>query len=123
MIESALRKKREELARGWEEREAKLKALMAKERAAEERGRAGKRQRVGDGGGSGRKKEVDEEKEFLIGEWRDDDAVGEDDPLGMFSRETRELLGRLEMGGRREEEEEEEGVEEGVKVCFFFPWG
>lgn len=127
MIETALRRKRAELARGWEEREAKLKALRAKERAMEERGRAGKRQRVGgeDGGGGAGKREVDEEREFLIQEWRDDDeGRAGDDPLGMLGRETRELLERVGMGGRKGEEEEEEGVEEEVKVCFlgWFWW-
>jgi chromosome transmission fidelity protein 1 len=125
MIETALRRKRDELARGWEEREAKLKALRAKERAMEERGRAGKRQRVGgddDGGGASGKKEVDEEKEFLIGEWRDDDEGRRgDDPLGMFGRETRELLEKVGLAGRKGGEEEEDGgVEEEVKVCFEF---
>lgn len=123
MIETALRRKRAELARGWEEREAKLKAVRAKERAMEERGRAGKRQRVGGGDDAGgRKREVDEEREFLIQEWRDDDeGRAGDDPLGMLGRETRELLERVGMGGRKpgDEEEEGEGVEEEVKVCFF----
>lgn len=122
MIETALRRKRAELARGWEEREAKLKAVRAKERAMEERGRAGKRQRVG-GEDDGRKREVDEEREFLIQEWRDDDGGrAGDDPLGMLGRETRELLERVGMGGRKQGDEEEEdgGVEEEVKVCFFW---
>ncbi|KAK0724911.1 DNA repair helicase [Lasiosphaeris hirsuta] len=107
MIETALRRKREELARRWEEREAQMEKLRARERAMEERGRGGKRQRLdgeydGVGMGRGKGKEVDEEAEFLIDDWEDGgDGLADDDPLSQLSKETRELLAKAGLGGQK----------------------
>ena len=95
MIETTLRRKREELARKWEDREARLEKIRKKEKEMEERaakvGRGGKRARVDDLG----KRDVDEEEEFLIRDWN---GEGEDDSFSGLSKETRERLERIGMG-------------------------
>lgn len=119
MIETALKRKREGLARKWEDREARMEKIRKREKEMEERaakaGRGGKRVRVDDLG----KREVDEEEEFLIRDWNGD---GEDDSLSMLSKETRERLEKVGMGmARRGGEEEEEGeVGDEIKVRLGF---
>jgi len=133
MIESALKQKRQELMGRWEERERKLRLIREREKELEERAMAGshlkKRQKLGGdghdyaGNGRGKKKdEVDEEREFLIGDW-DGGASGEgdeDDPLFGLSRETREMLEQVGLGlgtTKRGGGEEEGEVEDEIKVC------
>ncbi|KAK0610954.1 helicase C-terminal domain-containing protein [Immersiella caudata] len=117
MIDIALRRKREELTRKWEEREARLERIRAREKMMEEKGRGSKRQRVDEG--RARKKEVDEEREFWIGEMDGDDDVPSDDPLSMLSKETRELMSRVGMGRAQAEEEEDEGEQEDeIKIYY-----
>jgi len=122
MIETALRRKREELARKWEEREAQLERIRARERLAEEKGRGAKRQRVGDGefpSRRGKAREADEEAEFLIDDWEGGDSdIAPGDPLGMLSKETRELMAKVGLGGAKRLEEEEGEVEDEIKVWF-----
>ncbi|KAK3346399.1 helicase C-terminal domain-containing protein [Lasiosphaeria hispida] len=123
MIDTALHRKREELARRWEEREAQMEKLRARERALEEKGRGGKRQRFDgeyDGLGRGKgKKEVDEEAEFLIDDWEDGgDGLADDDPLSQLSKETRELLAKAGLGGAKKIEEEEAEVEDEIKIFY-----
>ncbi|AEO67642.1 uncharacterized protein THITE_2116524 [Thermothielavioides terrestris NRRL 8126] len=126
MVEAALRRRREELARRWEDRERALERARARERAMEVRGRerAAKRARVdqlNEGGGRTRKEkdgEVDEEREFLVGDWDGDGVGGDDDGLGGLSKETRALLEKVGLGGgsRREGDNGGEEVEDEVKV-------
>ncbi|KAK3690454.1 helicase C-terminal domain-containing protein [Podospora appendiculata] len=125
MIETALRRKREELTRKWEEREAQLEKMRQRERAMEERGRGAKRQRVGDSdAGSGLRgkgtREVDEEAEFLIHDWDEAGGVGdEDDPLSQLSRETRDLLEKVGLGFAKKPGLDEEGVvEDEIKIYY-----
>lgn len=122
MIETALRRKREELAREWEEREAQLERIRARERLAEERGRGAKRQRVDDGefpSRRGKAREAHEEAEFLIDDWEDGGSdIVPGDPLEMLSKETRELMAKVGLGGAKKMEEEEGEVEDEIKVWF-----
>ncbi|KAM7196247.1 ATP-dependent RNA helicase chl1, partial [Naviculisporaceae sp. PSN 640] len=129
MIESALKRKREELARKWEEREKRMAEIRRREKEAEERasmkGRGGKRMRLADDEGvaNGRKKkgEADEEKEFLIGGWGSADGeVAEDDPLYGISKETREFLERtgLVHGKGRGEKEGDKEEEDEIKIYY-----
>jgi hypothetical protein len=123
MIEAALRRKRQELARLWEEREAALRKAREKERQEEEKaamglhGRSVKRARVDDGEYGKRKKgEIDEEREFLVGDWADGTVTG--DGLAGLSKETRELMAKVGLGGAQGKEGEEDCslIEEEVKV-------
>ncbi|KAK0668421.1 putative ATP-dependent RNA helicase [Cercophora samala] len=115
MVDIALRRKREELMKRWEEREERLEKLRKKERELEERGRDQKRVRV-EGGQGGGKKEVDEEEEFLVG-GGGEDGEGEEEGL---SKETREMMVKVGLGGWKREEgedgEEEDG--EGIKIYY-----
>jgi hypothetical protein len=119
MVEAALRRKREELGRRWQERERVLEGVRRREREAEGRGRAVKRVRVGEGRG----KEVDEEREFLIADWEGgEDGDGDSgEGLGGLSSETRALMEKVGLGGGGGKRGEEEGeVEDVVKVCCYF---
>ncbi|KAH6649534.1 helicase C-terminal domain-containing protein [Chaetomium tenue] len=130
MVQAALRRKREELGRRWEERERALERVRVRERELEER-RVGEG-RGGGGAGGGRKRvraddgtrrEVDEEKEFLVGEWEGAggaEAAGGEVEEGGLSRETRELMERVGLGGgkRRDDEDGEGEVEDEVKIYY-----
>ncbi|KAK3290172.1 helicase C-terminal domain-containing protein [Chaetomium fimeti] len=132
MVEAALRRKREELGSKWEERERVLARVRAREREMEERGGGGgsggggrergrKRVRVDDGVGRGGG--VDEEREFLVAEWEGGgEGAGAGDGLeeGGLSRETRELMERVGLGGgkRRDDGEGEGEIEDEVKIYY-----
>ncbi|KAH6614677.1 helicase C-terminal domain-containing protein, partial [Chaetomium sp. MPI-SDFR-AT-0129] len=122
MVDAALRRKREELARKWEEREGGLERVRVKERMKEREGererqlgKGGKRVRVD---GERKRGEVDEEREFLVGDW---EGGGGEDGDGL-SRETRELMRRVGLGGGGHKEEEEVGgegeVEDEIKIYY-----
>ncbi|KAL2130915.1 hypothetical protein VTI74DRAFT_5799 [Chaetomium olivicolor] len=123
MVDAALKRKREELRRTWEERERGLARIREKEREAEQRfrdaGRGLKRMRV-DAGRENRGKEVDEEREFLIVDWEVVGEEGEEGQGELLSKETKQLMERVGLGGgggkRREEREEE--VQDGVKIYY-----
>ena len=121
IVEAALRRKRAELTQRWEEREAQLGKIRARERLMEEKGRGGKRARLDDGqkSGKGKRKNLDEEAEFLIDDWDGDGGLADDDPLSMLSKETRALLVKAGLGGARgmQEEEEDSEAEDEIKVC------
>lgn len=121
MVEQILRTKRDDLARRWEEREKRLQAVRLKEKALEER--AKKKRRMDDGGypstvGGKRQryKEDEEDAEWLVGD-ADDRDVG--DALSNLSKESRDILSKIGLGGYKggqEAKENEELLEEGVKV-------
>lgn len=132
MVEAALRRKREELVRAWEERERALERVRAREREAEKEAvreaAAGRRKRakvVGgdDGGGGGygeanrkKKSEIEEEREFLIADW-EGGGDGETEWEDGLSRETRALMEKVGLGGsKRKDEAEDDVTEEEVKV-------
>lgn len=125
MVEAALRRKRVELAREWEERERALERVRVREKEMEanrERNgveRGAKRARVGDHGGLAGRREVDEEREFLIEDWEGADQEGASECLGGLTKETRALMEKVGLGGgkRREDGEGEGEVEDQVKVC------
>ena len=129
MVEAALRRKREELGRKWQERERVLERVRAREREMERElekrggggGGAGGRKRVRVDDGTKRGVGVDEEREFLVGEWEGGgEEAGDALEEGGLSRETRELMERVGLGGgkRREDEGGEGEVEDEVKVSF-----
>ena len=121
MVDNALRRKRDELARLWADREARLKLLRAREKALEDKagGRGAKRQRVDDGETRGQVV-VDEDREFLIAD-READDDDDDDPLAGLSKETRALMDKVGLGsGRRKPGEGDDEVpaeDDEVKVC------
>ncbi|KAK4124074.1 DNA repair helicase [Parathielavia appendiculata] len=118
MVEAALRRKREELGRRWEEREKVLERVRAREREIEARGRGGKRVRVGDREREKESEEVDEEREFLIKNWEagGDEEAG--DGLDGLSKETRELMEKVGLGGAKGGEDGGEEVEDEIKIYY-----
>lgn len=112
VIDQLLRRKRDELVRKWEDREKRLENARRKEKALEERGR--KRRRIEDGATTRRNPE-DEDAEWLLDDW---DGRGSDnqDSLSGLSKETRETLTRIGLGGFKKEEDEQDMLGEEVKV-------
>lgn len=107
VIEQMLRRKREELLQRWQEREERLAKIRAREMELEARGK--KRRRIEDAT-SKRSKDIDEDAEFLLDDWNDGEA--EDDPMSVFSKETRALMESMGLGGSKKQEEETEDNDE-----------
>ncbi len=112
VIDQTLRRKRDMLKQKWEEREQRLQKIRAKEKRLEER--ATKRRRREELG-SNKSGTIDEEAEFLLSNSNDGTDLAEDDPLFMFSKETRDQMAKLGLLGSRAKVEEEE-VEDEIKV-------
>lgn len=108
-----LKRKREEILKQWEEREARLKKIRAKEKLMEERG--AKRRRLEDSNTRKHDKAVNDEDEWLLDQ--DDDTSQGDDNTSGFSKETRDLMGKLGLGTLHAKEEVEEDMSKNeVKV-------
>ncbi|KAH7212002.1 helicase C-terminal domain-containing protein [Fusarium oxysporum] len=114
LVEQLLRRKREELVTRWEEREKRLETLRLRERAQEERAR--KRRRVEDYVPSKSRVE-DEDAEWLLDDPDDRDA-GPQDALSGLSKETREVLASIGLGGAKKPEEEDDLLEEEIKIYY-----
>lgn len=95
-------------------REERLAKIRAMERAMEERG--SKRRRLGEPMLTG-KKTLDGEAEFLLDDWSGGDDVSQDDPLSLFSKETRALMEKVGMGNLGELAEDEGELDNEIKVC------
>jgi chromosome transmission fidelity protein 1 len=113
IVEQMLRRKREEIVRRWQDREERLAKVRAKEKESEERG--SKRRRVGEAAAKTKGKDVDEDTEFLLDDWEGDDA-NTDDPMSMFSKETRALMEKAGLGTWRKPEEDEPEDPDEIKV-------
>ncbi|KAM5385111.1 hypothetical protein ACJA88_002958 [Fusarium oxysporum] len=114
LVEQLLRRKREELVTRWEEREKRLETLRLREKAQEERAR--KRRRVEDYVPSKSRVE-DEDAEWLLDDPDDRDA-GPQDALSGLSKETREVLASIGLGGAKKPEEEDDLLEEEIKIYY-----
>lgn len=120
IIEQMLQRKRKELVRKWEEREARLESIRRREKKMEERG--SKRRRLEGPGSKTRAQEKDEDAEFLLEDWnengdgQDSDAHDAQDPLSSLSKETRNLLQKVGMGPAQANEVEDEEPDAEIKV-------
>src|SRR5947208_3472753 len=95
MVDQMLQRKRKEIFQRWQEREDRLARLRAKEKETE--GRSSKRRRLDDAGTKReRRRDVDEEAEFLL--TAADEDGGDDDPMALFSKETRALMESMGLG-------------------------
>ncbi|KAB5511721.1 helicase C-terminal domain-containing protein [Coniochaeta sp. 2T2.1] len=113
MVDQMLKRKREELFQRWQEREERLAKIRAKERELEDRGK--KRRRIEETGSRRGGKQVDEDAEFMLDDWDDEDNA--DDPLSVYSKETLALM--ASMGLLPGKKQEEETVEEDEIKIFY----
>lgn len=117
IIEQMLRRKRNELVARWEEREARLEKIRQREKRMEERG--SKRRRLDEPSLGFKRKEEDEEAEFLLDDWEEDNGAKSSrnqDPLAGFSKETRALLQGVGMGTAEAKRDEDETPDNEIKV-------
>ena len=119
IVEQLLRRKREELVGRWEDREKRLEALRLKEKALEERGR--KRRRIEESHVTGARI-IDEDAEWLLDDLDDRDA-GPQDALSGLSKESRDVLMRMGLGGPKKQDEDDDLLEEEIKVRSSVPIG
>lgn len=114
LVDQLLRRKREELVQRWEDREKRLEAIRLKEKALEDRGRKRRRLEEAITPGDGNDMDADE-AEWLLDDWGDRDT-GVQDALSGLSKESREVLERIGLGGPRKKEEDNDILEEEIKV-------
>ncbi|TID04330.1 ATP-dependent DNA helicase chl1 [Colletotrichum higginsianum] len=114
IVEQILRRKREELARTWEDREKKLEQIRQKEKAIE--ARSAKRRRFDDGPSEPKTRRTEEDDEWLLDE---PDASGPDDGDAMsgLSKETKDILTRFGLGNLKSDQEEDK-VADGIKIYY-----
>ncbi|GJC77202.1 ATP-dependent DNA helicase chl1 [Colletotrichum liriopes] len=114
IVEQMLRRKREELARTWEEREKKLEQIRQKEKAIE--ARSAKRRRFDDGPSKSKPREANDDDEWLLDE---PDASGphDGDAMSGLSKETKDILTRFGLGNLKMEQEEDK-VADGIKIYY-----
>ncbi|KAF3013073.1 ATP-dependent DNA helicase chl1 [Neopestalotiopsis sp. 37M] len=115
IIEQMLKRKREEVVRRWEEREAKLQRVRAKEKILE--GRGSKRRRVVDDSSSKAGPAAgSEEDEWLLDE-RDDQESQQPSEASSFSKETRNLMEKLGMSSLKKEDDDDQ-IDEPIKIYY-----
>ncbi|ODA81364.1 hypothetical protein RJ55_04329 [Drechmeria coniospora] len=114
LVDQLLQRKRDELVRAWEDREKRLVALQVKEKALEQRAR--KRRRVEVAADAGVPKSAEnEDAEWLL------DVEGPDlanDPLSGLSKESREVLERMGLGGPKKRDDDEDMPKEDIKIYY-----
>ncbi|PFH60170.1 hypothetical protein XA68_11358 [Ophiocordyceps unilateralis] len=116
LVEQLMRRKREELAQRWEERENRLEAARQKEKAAEERSRKRKRR---DDAAAPRPDAEEDDAEWLLDDRRETAGVGSGDALSGLSKESRELLEGLGLGGpKKMRDDQEEMPGEEIKIYY-----
>ncbi|TLD33371.1 hypothetical protein PspLS_01184 [Pyricularia sp. CBS 133598] len=120
VVEQALNRKRDELAKRWQEREERLKQIREKEQREEKR--AAKRRRMLEEDRPVRYRVQapdDDEDEFLLNwEVGGEGASGLDDASGGFSKETRELLEKVGLGYSKQDTGTDDDIEEDVKIFY-----
>lgn len=117
IIEQMLQRKRKDLVVRWEEREARLEKIRQTEKRMEERGN--KRRRLEGPTSKPKRKEDEEEAEFLLDEWDEDGearAPDDQDPFAGLSKETRALLQKVDGASALRNATEEEAAENEIKV-------
>ncbi|KAL2890441.1 hypothetical protein HOO65_020983 [Ceratocystis lukuohia] len=112
IVDQLLSQKRRELGQKWEEREDKLEKIRQKEKAMEQR--SNKRRRMEEARAE-RAETDDIENRFLL-EDIEDMGRNDNDMLSGFSKETRNLLSSLGLGGPRKKEDEDDVLEEPLKA-------
>ncbi|OTB12473.1 hypothetical protein K445DRAFT_320913 [Daldinia sp. EC12] len=119
IVDQMLKRKREEILKQWEEREARLRKIRAQEKAIEERG--SKRRRLEEGSARNSKKTDngdDDDDEWLLDEGQDKGSSQEGDDASGFSKETRVLMNKLGLGSLKTTEEDEDIGDNDIKIYY-----
>ncbi|UKZ75657.1 hypothetical protein TrVFT333_003347 [Trichoderma virens FT-333] len=116
IVEQLLSRKRQELLRQWEDREKRLASFRLREKIQEERSR--KRRRVEDVSAAV-ETTADEDAEWLLD--ADDDDARQEDALSGLSKESREILEKIGLGGRMKQTDDEDILEEKIKKLCINP--
>lgn len=116
MVDQLLRRKREELVRTWEDREKRLENARLKEKAREERVR--KKRKFEAAVASREAGEDDDGEEWMLDDWDGESgpATGPKDALSGLSKESRDVLERMGLGGPKQKTEDDDALEEEIKV-------
>ncbi|KAI8255112.1 ATP-dependent DNA helicase [Colletotrichum sp. SAR11_239] len=116
IVEQMLRRKREELARNWEDREKRLEQIRLKEKVLEIR--SAKRRRFDEGPSKSKaRNDADADDEWLLDEADESGAADDGDAMSGLSKETKDILSRFGLGSLKAEQEEDK-VEDGVKIYY-----
>ncbi|KAL7945023.1 helicase C-terminal domain-containing protein [Trichoderma barbatum] len=113
IVEQLLSRKRGELLRQWEDREKRLASFRLKEKIQEERSR--KRRRVEDVSAAV-ETAADEDAEWLLDS--DDHEAQQEHALSGLSKESREILEKIGLGGRTKQVDDEDILEEKIKIYY-----
>ncbi|KAL7939362.1 helicase C-terminal domain-containing protein [Trichoderma chlorosporum] len=113
IVEQLLSRKRDELLRQWEDREKRLASFRLKEKIQDDRSR--KRRRVEDVS-TAAETTADEDAEWLLDS--DDHDARQEDALSGLSKESREILEKIGLGGRMKQTDDEDILEEKIKIYY-----
>ncbi|OAA81954.1 DNA helicase (DNA repair), Rad3 type [Akanthomyces lecanii RCEF 1005] len=116
MIDQLLRRKRQELVRSWEDREKRLENARLKEKVREDRVR--KRRKFEAAVASRAAGEDDDGEEWMLDDWDDESASAPKDALSGLSKESRDVLERMGLGGPPQKNEEGDALEEEIKIYY-----
>lgn len=115
VIDQFLKRKRDDLVRRWEEREARLEKLRLKEKELELR--SSKRRRIEKVAVTGSSKDVDEEVEWMLDSGDESPGSQPTDVFSGLSVEAKEVLARIGLGPLGDRDDDiEENLDDTVKV-------
>ncbi|KAK8044073.1 hypothetical protein PG993_004097 [Apiospora rasikravindrae] len=114
VVDSMLRRKRDEVIKKWEEREARLEAVRAREKALEIR--TTKRRRLNDRATGLDADQEPDEDEWLLDERDEDGSQGGES--SNYSKDTRALMEKLGMMPKRDAEDEDDGADQELKIYY-----
>ncbi|KAK1593517.1 DNA repair helicase [Colletotrichum navitas] len=115
IVEQMLRRKREELARTWEEREKKLEQIRQKEKAVE--ARSAKRRRFDEGPSGPKLRGADQDDDEWLLDEADASGPTDGDAMSGLSKETKDILTRFGLGSLKAEQEEDR-IADGIKIYY-----
>ncbi|RYP56737.1 hypothetical protein DL769_009877 [Monosporascus sp. CRB-8-3] len=116
IVNQMLRRKREELLKKWEEREARLARIRVKEKILEQR--VAKRRKIDDGTPAKRSQGAEDEDEWLLTDRDTADATDGDGSTPSFSKETKTLMEKLGMGILQKNDDDEELDDGEIKIYY-----
>ncbi|KAH6668631.1 DNA repair helicase [Plectosphaerella plurivora] len=117
IVDQMLKRRREDLARQWEDREKRLEQIRAKEKLDE--ARSAKRRRLDEGRRRpAAKGDADDDDEWLLDEPDESSAAADGDALSGLDKKTRDILERFGLGNMKPEAEDDAAVEDGVKIFY-----